>query len=127
MTATTLSSLKNVPVVVKGVPDRRDWFAAGVVELGDCQPHRVVRLCPPASPVSDHRPPRRPSADALEHKARGLLNLVALLTRCAEVDGATDEDRREWRRQIDEANEVLEALYRAGLSRGFMTDRPAAR
>jgi hypothetical protein len=127
MTAGTLSSLKNVPLVVEAMPDRRvERFAAGVARLSDEQPHRVIRLCPPGVPVREQRPPRRLDADSLEHKARGLLNLIAMVTRCAEGDGATAEDRRDWRRQIERANEQLETLYGAGLSRSFMTDRPAA-
>jgi hypothetical protein len=128
MTATTLSTLKNVPLVVESLPDRRrGLFAAGVAELSDAQPHRVIRLCPPAPAVRGQRPPRRLDADALEHKARGLLNLIAVVTRCAQGGGATADERREWQRQIDDATAQLEAFYAAGLSRSFMTDKPAAR
>jgi len=129
MTATTLSTLKNVPLVVEGLADRhRNRFAAGVAELSDAPPHRVIRLCPPPpASAREQRPPRRLDADTIEHKARGLLNLIALVTRCAGAEGATPADRRDWRRQLDDANEQLEAFYLAGLSRTFMSDKPAAR
>jgi hypothetical protein len=128
MTAGTLSTLKDVPFVVEALPDRRrDGFAAGVAELTDVRAQRVIRVSPPAPAVREPRPPRRLDRDTLEHKARGLLNLIALVKRCAECEGTTAEERREGQRQIDDANEQLEALYRAGLSRTFMDDKPAAR
>jgi hypothetical protein len=57
-----------------------------------------------------------------EHAARGLLNLVALLTRCVEGGGGSQAERLEWRRQVADARARLEALYQSGLSRTFLTD-----
>ena len=64
--------------------------------------------------------------EALEHKARGLLNLVAMVSRCLEDETATPAEREQWREEIRQAGEKLEALYRGGLSRTFLTKPPAA-
>ena len=127
MTAGTLSTLKCVPLTVHTLSDHgRGVFAAGVAQWIDDPPRRPVRLWPPPHARDDARPRRRPDADAIEHQARGLLNLIALASRCAATAGAGDDQRRAWRLEIDDANQRLEALYRAGLSRNFMTDKPGA-
>ena len=61
---------------------------------------------------------RLPAADraAREHEARGLLNLVGLLSHCLRNAIATDDERRQWRREVEEAAERLESLRRAGVS-----------
>ena len=57
-------------------------------------------------------------AVALEHEARGLLNLIAIALRCA--DGSAEEaDREHWCREVHQARERLEGLYQAGLPREF--------
>ena len=65
------------------------------------------------------------SSDDLEHRARGLLNLVAMVSRCLQDETATPDERREWLDEVAYANERLEALYRSGLSREFLTKSPA--
>jgi hypothetical protein len=60
-----------------------------------------------------------------EHQARGLLNLVALVSRLLRDGAATPDERRQWLEDLEGANERLEALYRAGLSREFMSTAPA--
>ena len=98
-----------------------DTFLSGRVTLSplwvedDCPQQAVVRGWPPSTGR-----PRAAAAwtAALEHEARGLLNLIAIASRC--VDRAADESEQElWRREIDRARERLEGLYRAGLSRDF--------
>ena len=61
---------------------------------------------------------RLPAADraAREHEARGLLNLVGLLSHCLRNAVATQDERRQWRREVEEAAERLESLRRAGVS-----------
>ena len=53
---------------------------------------------------------------AREHEARGLLNLVGLLSHCLRNAVATQDERRQWRREVEEAAERLESLRRAGVS-----------
>lgn len=65
------------------------------------------------------------SSDDLEHQARGLLNLVAMVSRCLQDETATPGERRQWLDEVGHANERLEALYRSGLSREFLTRAPA--
>jgi hypothetical protein len=52
---------------------------------------------------------------ATEHRARGLLNLVSLLSHCLRDAAATEDHRRQWRREIEEAARSLESLHRAGM------------
>jgi len=59
-----------------------------------------------------------------EHEARGLLNLITLVERCARGTGAAPHAAR-WAREAEEAREQLERLYAAGLPRGFMDSTPA--
>src|SRR5688500_2894485 len=72
-----------------------------------------------------HARPGRRSSDDLEHQARGLLNLVAMVSRCLQDETATPDERRQWLDEVGHANERLEALYRSGLSREFLTRSPA--
>lgn len=67
----------------------------------------------------------RRRGDDLEHRARGLLNLVALVSRLLRDEAATADERRQWLEDLDCAKERLEALYRAGLSREFLSKSPA--
>ena len=62
-------------------------------------------------------PCRLPAADraAREHEARGLLNLVGLLSHCLRNAVGTDDERRQWRREVEEAAERLECFRRAGV------------
>ena len=62
--------------------------------------------------------------DVMEHEARGLLNLITLLSRCLRDAGGNAEHAR-WQAEVDEAKARLERLYEAGLSRTFLTDKPA--
>lgn len=63
-------------------------------------------------------------AAALEHEGRGLLNLIAIASRC--VERAADEGEREdWRREINRTRGRLERLYGAGLSRAFLKEASA--
>ena len=61
----------------------------------------------------------------VEHEARGLLNLVALVSRCLADGAATPDERRQWLGELEKANERLEVLYRSGLSREFLSASPA--
>jgi hypothetical protein len=58
---------------------------------------------------------------ALEHEARGLLNLIVIASRC--LEGSADAGEREaWHREIHAAREQLEGLCGAGLSRTFLKE-----
>ena len=57
-------------------------------------------------------------AAALEHEARGVLNLVVIASRCAERS-ADEGEREQWRGEVDRAWGRLERLYEAGLPRDF--------
>ena len=63
-------------------------------------------------------------AAALEHEARGLLNLVAIASRC-EQRSADEGEREQWRREISKARGRLEGLYLAGLPRDFLKEASA--
>ena len=56
-----------------------------------------------------------------EHRARELLNGIALLTHCLDLRGATGHDRRRWTREIKASQMRLEGLYANGLERDFLT------
>jgi hypothetical protein len=56
---------------------------------------------------------------ALEHEARGLLNLITIASRCREAT-ADEGDRETWCREIRAARDQLEGLCRAGLRRNFL-------
>ena len=92
----------------------------------DARPRRVIVWGPPASA----RPPAAAAARtalraaALEHEARGLINLIVIASRCME-HSAEGDDREGWRWEIHAAAERLEALYRAGLPRNFLSGRCA--
>lgn len=61
-----------------------------------------------------------------QHQGRELLNLVAMLTYGLQRYDLTDADRRQWPLQIAEAHRRLDALYAAGLSPNFLSERGAA-
>ena len=65
-------------------------------------------------------------AAALECEARGLLNLIAFATRCAERT-ADEGEREQWRREVDRARGRLEGLYDAGLPRDFLKEHAEQR
>jgi hypothetical protein len=54
-----------------------------------------------------------------QHRARELLNVVAMLTQCLRLPNLTEAERLKWPLQIADANRLLEALYAGGLSRTF--------
>jgi hypothetical protein len=60
--------------------------------------------------------------DRMEYEARGLLNLVCFVSRCLNDSGCSQDERIRWREELDRANARLEALYRAGLPRDFLTN-----
>ena len=68
--------------------------------------------------LSNHFP-RSIERIAAEHKARGLLQLIELVTRCLECGAGTEKDVEPWARAVADAQEELAILYRAGLPRGF--------
>ena len=80
--------------------------------------------CPQQAIAVQSRPgterPRAAAAwtAALEHEARGLLNLIAIASRCLERC-AEEGEREGWRREIDVARGQLEGLHRAGLPVDF--------
>ena len=57
----------------------------------------------------------RAEQDAKEYEARGLLNLIVLLTRCVEGTTGSVEDKQQWLRDIADARQRIADLYRAGL------------
>jgi hypothetical protein len=59
-------------------------------------------------------------AAAPAHRARELLNRVAMLTCCLQLPDVTDDEWRRWPAEIAEANRAVDALYAAGLSRDFL-------
>ena len=69
--------------------------------------------------------PLRRSGEELEHRARGLLNLIAMVSRCLQDGESTPDERRQWLEELGHANERLEALYSSGLSREFLSKSPA--
>jgi hypothetical protein len=66
------------------------------------------------SPAADGAPP------ASAHRARELLNRVAMLTHGLGMGDITDDEWRRWPAEIAEANRALDALYADGLSRDFL-------
>lgn len=74
----------------------------------------------PTAPVAAAPAPTVPGRPALsvEHEARGLLNVIVLLTRCMELE-ATVTERAGWARDIEAAKQRLEQMYAAGLDRHF--------
>lgn len=71
-----------------------------------------MRFAPPATARSMGQEPT-------EHEARGLLNLVALLSHCLLKTGATDDEKFQWRREVNEAKHRLQQLQELGLRRAF--------
>jgi hypothetical protein len=59
-------------------------------------------------------------AAAPEHRARELLNRVAMLVCCLQLPDVTDDEWRRWPSEIADANRRLDELYTAGLSRDFL-------
>jgi hypothetical protein len=57
---------------------------------------------------------------AAEHEARGLLNVLALATRCVESGACGAGGPQEWVRDKADALERLERLYDEGLPRDFL-------
>jgi hypothetical protein len=84
----------------------------------DCPQQAVVRGSPPGTGR-----PRAAAAwtAALEHEARGLLNLIVIASRCLETS-ADDGEREAWRQEIHAAREHLDGLYQAGLPLDFPKD-----
>ena len=56
-----------------------------------------------------------------EHRARELLDGIALLSRRLSLNESTGHERRRWRRQITASRQGLEALYAKGLDRDFLS------
>ena len=52
----------------------------------------------------------RRRGDDLEHRARGLLNLVALVSRLLRDGAATPDERRQWLEDLECANERLDRM-----------------
>lgn len=59
--------------------------------------------------------------DAIEHEARGLLNLIGFVDRCLQSSLLSAGDHARWCRDRNQAIERLEVLYRAGLSPDFLS------
>jgi hypothetical protein len=55
----------------------------------------------------------------IQHRARELLHMVAMLTECLRLPNLTDAERLKWPLEIADANRRVEALYADGLSRTF--------
>ena len=133
MTAVTLSTLADRSLVIDDsvpaagrLPGREEGRCVAVVS--DVDTKSSARPAPGVADPASARAPRpvteawaRP--DVREHRARGLLNLITLLTRCLESGGGSQAERLEWRRQTAEAADRLEMLYQSGLPRTFLTDR----
>ena len=133
MAAVTVSSLSHHSFVVQEnvLPAPRTGAAPGHVPGGaPKRADKVLAVRPrDAAPRRDACAPRPADAgmrrlDRMEYEARGLLNLVTLLSRCLQDGAVSAAERRGWRAEVWEANERLEALYLAGLSRTFLTDPP---
>ena len=54
-----------------------------------------------------------------EHRARELLNLITLATRCANLPGLDDAERRQWR---DEARRAFEEIHHVWPNRSSWDD-----
>jgi len=51
---------------------------------------------------------------AVEHEVRSLLNLIGLVSHCLRVCEATENERAQWRREAERANQRLGRLRAAG-------------
>jgi hypothetical protein len=70
--------------------------------------------------VERRRGAHNAEARSAEHEARGLINVIGLLSRCLDLGRGTEMERLSWVSQVEEAELQLERLYAAGLSRGFL-------
>lgn len=132
MTAITLSSLsyhslfiqETAPVATGGrdTPQACRGTAAREDQVLEVSAQSVAPTPGPAAPTPSAVRPQ--DMDRMEHRARGLLNLIALLSRCLAGGSGSPAERGEWRNEIDEASERLEALYDAGLPRTFLPGPP---
>lgn len=106
------------------VPPKRGGDAAGVVGRGggDDGGGDFPERSPAPEWQADPKEDEARAAEAMEHRARGLLNLVVLLSRCLQSGAASPDEKIQWRLHIDEANEGLRKLYGAGLSRTFLSE-----
>ena len=152
MTAVTLSTLASHSLTIHGLrsaPNPAPGFADGG-RTGAAAHEHVLKVSeaghasPPERPAT---PPGRPetapepqaatrggaqaphgaqaaNVDVLEHQARGLLNLVALLSRCVEGGMGSPAERSQWADEVKDAKERLEALYESGLPRTFLSAPP---
>lgn len=132
MNVVTLSTLPGHSLAVqetnRPAPRGRAGGGRAAAPAGSILKVRVPEAAPRPVPH-----PRRPAEagmkrlDRIEHEARGLLNLVTLLSRCLQGGdgGGSADERQAWRTEVAEANERLEGLYAAGLSRTFLTAPPS--
>ena len=61
----------------------------------------------------------------IEHQAREMLHVIALLVRCLQMPGSSQAMRQRWERGILDATRCLDDLYAAGLRRDFLSDAEA--
>ena len=116
MTAGTLSTLPNW-MFPRDRHARPGDAGAGLLRRARLDPDHVFRV--PAAPM-----PADPRANGrAECEARGLLNLIALATRClANGSNARTDESERWRAEVEHAQARLEALYASGLPRDFLTN-----
>ena len=131
MTAVTLSTIgfrtsvvgeEAVEVVARGAIVGERQFPVVVETLVNVP---AVPTAPGGERVQPGPECGRRRGEDREHRARGLLNLITLVSRCLRDDAATPDERRQWLEDLECANERLEALYRSGLSREFLAKAPA--
>lgn len=134
MTAVTLSTLAcNSPIIrdvksAAGCGRGAPYIRHSAEEAGK----RIWKVSAPDAPDGgchaareDGVGPKGP--DAKRHAARGLLNLITLLSRCLDGGSGTAEDYRDWTQAVAAAQDQLEALYQSGLPRTFLQEStPAA-
>lgn len=65
--------------------------------------------------------PHHPSGHGdMENEARGLLNVIVLVSHCLRIVVGTEDERRQWRAEIAAAAEQLERLRSAGTGQGVL-------
>ena len=134
MAAVTLSTLAYRSLVIEagGPGVDGDSAAAGAFQrvrvVADRGADVFTRDPAPGNPGAA-RPAEGPSpkrVDALEHEARGLLNLIGLLSKCLAAGWGSQSERLEWRVQVADAERRLDEICQAGVPRNFETAAPGA-
>lgn len=134
MAVVTLSTLAYRSLVIeKGGPGADGDSAAagacqGVRDVADRGANVFTRDPKSGNSGAPHQAegPSPQRLDALEHEARGLLNLIGLLSKCLGAGWGSQSERLEWRMQVADAELRLDEICQAGVPRNFDTATPGA-